>query len=216
MLDLYCERIGPGLLAEPLNAFTNLAFLLAAYLASRDIKKHRISNKAWWLLPLLMAATGLGSLLFHLFANPISQMLDLVALLLYQLVFLWFYSQLLNGLSGKGRIVFMLLFLLSVYTSSSFPHLFNGSLLYAPTLLILLGMSVYHFIKYPSSAVNTMLATGLFTMSLVARSVDLQVCDAWSAGTHFLWHLGNAIVMLMMFRVLLNLSMKGSHLQRQN
>jgi len=30
MIDLYCERLGPGLWAEPLNALTNLAFLLTA------------------------------------------------------------------------------------------------------------------------------------------------------------------------------------------
>ena len=29
-LDLYCERLSPGLLAEPLNALSNLAFLYAA------------------------------------------------------------------------------------------------------------------------------------------------------------------------------------------
>jgi hypothetical protein len=27
MIDVYCERIGPGLLAEPLNAVTNASFL---------------------------------------------------------------------------------------------------------------------------------------------------------------------------------------------
>ena len=31
VLDLYCERLGPGLLAEPLNAVTNGAFLVAAW-----------------------------------------------------------------------------------------------------------------------------------------------------------------------------------------
>ena len=30
VIDIYCERTGPGLLAEPVNAITNLAFLLAA------------------------------------------------------------------------------------------------------------------------------------------------------------------------------------------
>ena len=34
-IDAYCERLGPGFWAEPLNAWTNLAFLLAALLAPR-------------------------------------------------------------------------------------------------------------------------------------------------------------------------------------
>ena len=29
-IDGYCERLGPGFWAEPLNALTNLAFLIAA------------------------------------------------------------------------------------------------------------------------------------------------------------------------------------------
>ena len=29
-IDLYCERTGPGLWAEPFNALTNLAFLAVA------------------------------------------------------------------------------------------------------------------------------------------------------------------------------------------
>ena len=33
MMDAYCERVGPGLLAEPLNAVSNISFLLAAWAA---------------------------------------------------------------------------------------------------------------------------------------------------------------------------------------
>ena len=29
-IDIYCERVGPGLWAEPVNALTNLSFLAAA------------------------------------------------------------------------------------------------------------------------------------------------------------------------------------------
>jgi len=35
MIDLYCERLGPGIWAEPINALTNLAFLVAAFAAWR-------------------------------------------------------------------------------------------------------------------------------------------------------------------------------------
>jgi hypothetical protein len=32
-MDAYCERTGPGLLAETLNAITNASFLIAAWAA---------------------------------------------------------------------------------------------------------------------------------------------------------------------------------------
>jgi hypothetical protein len=34
-IDLYCERTAPGLLNEPLNAISNLAFFAAAIVAAR-------------------------------------------------------------------------------------------------------------------------------------------------------------------------------------
>jgi hypothetical protein len=34
-IDAYCERLGPGLWAEPLNAVTNLAFIVAAVICLR-------------------------------------------------------------------------------------------------------------------------------------------------------------------------------------
>ena len=37
-LDKYCERTAAELFNEPLNAITNLAFLLAAYLAWRRFR----------------------------------------------------------------------------------------------------------------------------------------------------------------------------------
>jgi hypothetical protein len=33
-IDAYCERLGPGLWAEPLNALTNLAFIVAALICA--------------------------------------------------------------------------------------------------------------------------------------------------------------------------------------
>ena len=39
MIDLYCEREGPGLAAEPINALTNLAFLVAAWATWRLMRQ---------------------------------------------------------------------------------------------------------------------------------------------------------------------------------
>ena len=38
-IDIYCERLEPGLWAEPLNAVTNAAFFIAAFFAWRLLKK---------------------------------------------------------------------------------------------------------------------------------------------------------------------------------
>jgi hypothetical protein len=43
----------------------------------------------------------------------------------------------------------------------------------------------------------------LFMGSMMLRSVDLALCAHWPAGTHFLWHLNNALVLWCGMRALL-------------
>lgn len=69
-VDLYCERLGPGLLAEPLNAITNLAFFIAAWLLWRQSRIAGSLTGGVILLLALLVAFGVGSSLFHTFATP--------------------------------------------------------------------------------------------------------------------------------------------------
>jgi len=203
MIDLYCERVGTGLFAEPLNAVSNLAFLIAAFISWQDVKQLQAPGGNLFLIPVLMAVTGLGSLLFHLLANPSSQVADLVALLLFQLAYLWLYLQRTELLNTTPRIIFITLFLLSVFYLSLFQQYMNGSLLFLPSLLVLLGLGIYHASTGRPGTRVIVLATLFFLTALIARTVDIAVCATWPVGTHFLWHILNAMVMVMMFRVLL-------------
>ena len=53
-IDMYCERTDPGLWSEPLNAVTNLAFLVAAALLWR--RAGRGAGRDMQVLTLLIAA----------------------------------------------------------------------------------------------------------------------------------------------------------------
>jgi hypothetical protein len=44
------------------------------------------------------------------------------------------------------------------------------------------------------------LAAGLFALSLAFRVVDLPICPAFPTGTHFVWHLLNALVLYVLLR----------------
>jgi hypothetical protein len=41
----------------------------------------------------------------------------------------------------------------------------------------------------------------LLTLSLTARSLDMALCDSIPVGTHFLWHLLNALMLGWMIEV---------------
>ena len=69
-IDLYCERTDASFWSEPLNALTNLAFLVAAILIARWARRER--GRLSWdaaVLAALAALVGVGSFLFHTFAT---------------------------------------------------------------------------------------------------------------------------------------------------
>ena len=78
MIDLYCERIGPGLLAEPLNASTNGFFMIAAWWCWHSARKS--ARRDVMVLAGTMFAIGIGSGLFHTFALPWAKLLDVIPL----------------------------------------------------------------------------------------------------------------------------------------
>jgi hypothetical protein len=90
-LAQYCERAGDGFWAEPVNAFTNLAFLLAAGLLVHRLRQLNVSP--WsivdlWLLVMLVAMVGGGSFLWHTFDTHWSMLADVIPVLMFISVFI--------------------------------------------------------------------------------------------------------------------------------
>ena len=82
-IDIYCERLEPGLWAEPVNAITNIAFFIAAFFALRLAKKENALNWRSGLLIALIFAMGVGSTLFHTFAVTWAMLSDVLPILFY-------------------------------------------------------------------------------------------------------------------------------------
>ncbi|MGE0860047.1 MAG: ceramidase domain-containing protein [Gammaproteobacteria bacterium] len=189
MLDLYCERLGPGLLAEPLNAFTNLAFLLAALHAWRGANGRADAR----LLAALIAVIGLGSGLFHTLATPAAQWCDVLPIGIFQLSFLMLYLRHVRGLAVAACAAWLAAFVIALAAAAPLTAPLNGSLAYAPALVALTALGVSHLRRLQDPGL--LLAAALFLVSLTARSLDLALCARWPAGTHFLWHLLNALLL---------------------
>jgi hypothetical protein len=91
----YCERINgdPGLFGEPVNAATNAVFFLAAWGAWSLARRRNVLSPGIWVLIGLSVAVGIGSTLWHTFATPWAQPLDVIPILLFQLCFIWMYGR---------------------------------------------------------------------------------------------------------------------------
>ena len=97
-------------------------------------------------------------------------------------------------------VALLLLFLGAGVLAGQFRGLFNGSIAYAPALLFLLGLGIYHYRGRYQARGILLSAALLFTVSLAFRSVDLAVCESLVLGTHFMWHLLNGLVLTMVLR----------------
>ena len=198
MIDLYCERVGSGLLAEPLNAVTNLFFLLAAvqcaHLARRAARVDAL------LLALILFAIGVGSGLFHTFATSWAQWLDVSPILIFQVVYLWLYVRRVAGLGLTPAASFLVLFFAAIFVSAQFPEMLNGSLSYMPAAAALILIGAYHLNARHADAMTILTAGAIFLVSLTARTVDELLCANWPYGTHFIWHTLNALVLFMVLR----------------
>src|SRR5215213_3318586 len=98
MIDAYCERTGPGLLAEPLNALSNVSFFIAAWAAWLLARRlGRLSAGVQVLLALALAV-GVGSVLWHTLATPWALVLDIIPILLFVVCFIWLYTRSVAGM----------------------------------------------------------------------------------------------------------------------
>jgi len=209
-VDLYCERVAPGLLGEPLNTTSNAAFFIAAWLLWRFAGKNLFPSARARLLIAMIAVIGVGSTLFHLFASEETRSLDLLPILVFELLFLWFYARMVMRMAAPvAAVLAALLLALSLYGRAHAESL-NGSLVYAPALLVLLGLAMYHFNMRLNGRFDLVLAFGLFLASLGFRTIDLAVCQWTRVGTHFMWHILNAAVLYLCVRGWL----RGLQLQR--
>jgi len=201
VIDLYCERLGPGLLAEPVNAITNGAFLVAAWWLQRLARREAGGDRGVLALAALALAIGIGSTLFHTFATGWALAADVVPILLFQLLFLLLYLRRQVGLSAAPAAGLCLAFLLACLAGRSMPAALNGSLAYGPTLAVL-ALLGWHQLQRRQSWL-LLAATGLFSLSLLLRSLDNALCPVWPIGTHLFWHLLNAAVLALSGEALL-------------
>ena len=200
-IDIYCERLEPGLLAEPVNALTNIAFFIAAFFAYKLAKKEHALNSRTRILIILLCAIGLGSTLFHTMATPAAQHSDVLPIVLYQIFFVVFYSLDVMRLNVFVTSVLFVVFLASSAAMDQIPaNILNGSAGYFPALLYLGGFALWQARHGKVEPKGLQYAALTFILSLIFRTMDMEVCEGLPIGTHFLWHLLNGVVLYLTTR----------------
>lgn len=200
-IDIYCERIEPGLLAEPLNAVTNISFFIAAFFAYSLAKREHALNSQTRALIILLCAIGLGSTMFHTMATPAAQRSDVLPIVLYQIFFIVFYSLNVMRLNVFVTSALFVVFLGSSAVMDQIPaHILNGSAGYFPALIYLSGFALWQARNGKVEPKTLQYAALTFILSLIFRTMDMELCASFPLGTHFLWHTLNGLVLYLTTR----------------
>ena len=201
-VDSYCERLDASFWAEPVNAVTNAAFLVAALIMALRLRGARLPVA--WALVWIVAAIGLGSLLFHTFAQPWAGVADSVPILVFILLYLYAATRDFLGLSWQiSALVTVGYFPFAAVTVPLFgliPGL-GGSAVYAtvPTLMVIYAVLLWR--RAPATARGLILAAVMLTTSIIFRALDEPLCGVFPLGTHFMWHLLNGVMLGWMIEV---------------
>jgi hypothetical protein len=201
-IDAYCERTDPSFWAEPVNAVTNAAFLIAALVMFLRVRGQGLPIATT--LVGILTAIGIGSFLFHTFATPWAAMADTVPIALYILTYLFaanlhYWRWPLWG-AILGTLAFFPYAALTVPVFQALPF-FTISAGYWPVPLLIAIYAVLLRRRFPDTARGLAIGAGILVLSLVMRSLDELVCDAIPVGTHLWWHILNATMLGWMIEV---------------
>ncbi|QYN24066.1 hypothetical protein [Amycolatopsis sp. DSM 110486] len=185
-VDGYCERVAPGLWGEPLNDVTNLAFLGSAIAVWWRADGRRTGRT----LAVLVGLVFLASTVFHLLATRWGGAADSGFILVFVLYYAAKFPQVFFGVPLRKSWLAAPAFV--VLTAA--PAALGGGL-YLPALI---GLAVFAgVLAYARDPYWTHFAVAgaVFALSLALRTIDGVVCGDFPVGTHFLWHLLNAVVL---------------------
>jgi hypothetical protein len=191
-VDNYCERLGPDFWAEPLNAVTNLAFIIAALLLLRSGPR----SGADTFLSLWIGVIGIGSFLFHTFATRWAAAADSVPILIFILVYFYLAMRHYVLLAGWVSLATTIAYVpASILLAWILAPLAGSSSGYMGALFAVLAVGIAMLRRDRATAYGLLSTGAIFAVSIGFRMVDEPLCGLWSVGTHFVWHILNAVVL---------------------
>lgn len=198
-IDGYCERTDFTFWSEPLNAATNLAFMLAAVILWRRSAGVPMAR----VLCAVLFVIGIGSFLFHTFATVWASMADVAPIGVFILVYLFATNRDLVPMGGWLAVGATALFV--PYAAALVPVLnripFIAISDFYWSVPLLLGLYAVFLRRKRDVARGFLLGAGLLSLSIIIRSLDEILCDAIPIGTHFVWHMLNGVMLGWMIHV---------------
>jgi hypothetical protein len=222
---LYCERgTNEALLAEPVNAASNGAFVLAALagLMLLLLRPREERSADHYLLIGLVFLIGLGSLAFHLYATTLTELGDVLPIGIFMLVYLGFALNRFLGVPVGWTMLLVVGFVALMAADmqvkcwdggigipgaevQGVKPCLNGSLFYLPALGVLIVVGLLLEERRHRAAPYLLWGAAILAVSITLRTLDIALCDrimieGRKIGTHFAWHVLNGIALFLLLR----------------
>ena len=210
-MDFYCERTNEQIFNEPVNAISNIFFIIVSLSLIKILRRNQ-SNKIYYIQPILIFFIGIGSFLFHLNPNIITLYSDVIPIFLFSLSFIFFFNRdLININYLNNALLFLLFFFLFLFITPKLNYeILNGSEFYFANYFFLTMYTIWLYLKKSDFFQLLLLGFIFFNLSILLRSLDNHICEYFSIGTHFLWHFLNAYLLKIL--TLVNCKIKKPYL----
>jgi hypothetical protein len=210
-MDFYCERTNEQIFNEPVNAISNIFFIIVSLSLIKILRRNQ-SNKIYYIQPILIFFIGIGSFLFHLKPNIITLYSDVIPIFLFSLSFIFFFNRdVININYLNNALLFLLFFFLFLFITPKLNYeILNGSEFYFANYFFLGIYTIWLYFKKSDFFQLLLLGFIFFNLSILLRSLDNHICEYFSIGTHFLWHFLNAYLLKIL--TLVNCKIKKPYL----
>jgi hypothetical protein len=198
-VDLYCERLDASFWSEPVNALTNLFFVLAGILGLVAVRRRGTGMFAevlcWWVM-----AIGVGSLLFHTFALELTKWFDIVPIATFTVALSLFNLRRFAGLKWSKAIAYLVAyFVIIAIVTYMIPDWLrqatNGSTGYLPAWGAFFVFGIIVLMCGGPAGLYDLVCCAMLAVAIFFRAIDPVVCPSFPLGTHFLWHTLNAAML---------------------
>ena len=195
----YCERTDFSYWSEPVNAVTNAAFLIAAAVVWRQTEGLALARA----MAVVLAVIGLGSFLWHTHATGWAGLADVMPILVFILLYLFAATRdflRLGTVWAVGAVVLFLPYAVGFAwtVGQVLPGLgANAAYFSVAALIAAYGL----WLRSSRTGQGLLIGAAILCVSLGFRMADDVVCAVFPIGTHFMWHILNAVMLGWMIHV---------------
>lgn len=210
----FCEAMGKGLIRQPINAYTNIGYILVGIfialrlLKNRNLKKYsslasKLSRKIFIIFPFALLAVGLGSFMYHAGFTFLEQEFDEDSMYLIGSFLLLFSLSKLRKISANQFLISYIILNLALEILFYFVPVIRP-LLFGILILGTILLEATAFKKKVKNGDLKYLFYGLalFLLAFIFWFFDYTkiICypNSYLQG-HSIWHILSALAVLMMY-----------------